>query len=554
MKLYKSLLILVLLRGTMAYAHNDTIGKRQFSEKTVHSFTIQYNNVIRPKGHFDYHCDPSLGWAPLISYGNEFSLGYQFTTKSGFGGSAELMSGIFGFRFLDKTFSEAFPETFSEIIMNDPDMGIGYFNPMNVKYVGLKLKATYMQTLTDYLFANYNIGLSFPFYLRRYFLHIDYEDLFITPISVLYFSNSSCHRKWVPDLTFGVDFLWHRKRNPRSNFIVGVNVNLGFVTRYKGYFSLEAPFDQYDCDVAYGSTFVGFNFGYSFVGLPKTFDRKQHRKSIEPTAFDFTKPIHAVSLQWNNGIAIGGKIIDREGPITPKIDNTYTPELSLKYSCTFAKGFGFSIGIPFGFFFRKGHVTLEGVVPADTVWANGAVGWHDSDNAILALNSFSGFSIQASYLKPIHDNMLMQCELGLSVKPFVSRAQDIEDEFGQFITYPDGSIYFSEYYIDCIYNPTDYTTGIQFGLSRLYCHQEGYWIPNLSGSVNFLVHGKNPSHNFVFGLSFNVDFTKRMSFVYGTIQSFPAKYQSSGRMLLNMTTVGLNIGYQFMAGKKHTVR
>ena len=73
----------------------------------------------------------------------------------------------------------------------------------------------------------------------------------------------------------------------------------------------------------------------------------------------------------------------------------------------------------------------------------------------------------------------------------------------------------------------------------------------MSGSVNFLVHGKNPSHNFVFGLNFNVDFTKRMSFVYSTIQSFPAKYQSSGRMLLNMTTIGLNIGYQFMAGKTH---
>ena len=536
----------VLIIGTMAHAHNDTIGKRPFSDKTIHSFTIQYNNVIRPKGHFDYHCDPSLGWAPLISYGNELSLGYQFTTKSGFGGSAELMSDIFGLRFLNKVYSEI-------LIDKNPDMSIGYFNPLNIDYVGLKLKATYMQSLTDYLFANYNIGLSFPFYLPRFFAFINYDDMFITPNSVLYIANSSCHRKWVPDLTFGVDFLWHRKRNPRSNFIVGVNVNLGFVTRYKGYFSLGAPFNQYDCDIAYGSTFVGLNFGYAFVGLPKTFDRKKHRKSIEPTTFDFTKPIHAVSLQLNNGIAIGGKTIDREGPITPKIDNTYTPELSLKYSCTFAKGFGFSIGIPFGLFFRKGHVTLEGVVPADTVWANGAVGWHDSDNTILALNRFSGFSIQASYLKPIHVTMLMQCELGLSVKPLVKSAQDIEDDFGQFITYPDGSIYFSECYIDCIYNPSDYSTGIQYGLSKLYCHQEGYWIPNLSGSVNFLVHGKNPSHNFVFGLSFNVDFTKRMSFVYGTIQSFPAKYQSSGRMSLNMTTIGLNIGYQFMAGKKQAI-
>ena len=239
MKLYKSLLILVLLSGTMAYAHNDTVRKRQFSGKTVHSFTIQYNNVIRPKGHFDYHCDPSLGWAPLISYGNELSFGYQFTTKSGFGGSAELMSGIFGLRFLDKTSSEIW-------IDKVPEMSIGYFNPTNVNYIGLKLKATYMQTLTDYLFANYNMGLSFPFYLPRYFAFVNYEDMFITPNSVLYLANGFCHRKWVPDLAFGVDFLWQRKRNPRSNFIVGVNVNLGFVTRHKGYFSLEAPFNQHD--------------------------------------------------------------------------------------------------------------------------------------------------------------------------------------------------------------------------------------------------------------------------------------------------------------------
>ena len=45
---------------------------------------------------------------------------------------------------------------------------------------------------------------------------------------------------------------------------------------------------------------------------------------------------------------------------------------------------------------------------------------------------------------------MMQCELGLSVKPFVRSAQDIEDDFGQMIYYPDGSLEVSEYYIDCI--------------------------------------------------------------------------------------------------------
>ena len=81
-------------------------------------------------------------------------------------------------------------------------------------------------------------------------------------------------------------------------------------------------------------------------------------------------------------------------------------------------------------------------------------------------------------------------------------------------------------------------------------HTKNYWIPNLSGAVNFLVHGKNPCHNFVFGLNFNVDFSKRMTIDYRTVPSFPQKYQSSGQIVFNMTTIGLHVGYQFMTGRK----
>lgn len=547
MKPYKSLLLLAIIIPILTQAKDTVRVSHKFADKVVHSFSIQYNNAIRPPGHFNYHCDPALGWAPLCAYGNEYSIGYQFVTQSGFGGDFEVFSSIFGMRVRNNA---------SSGISDNPYFFLEYAIPYICDYFGLKAKATYTHLLSNRVFIQPSLGLSFPFYVSGSIQYGKYSS-FSNPerTSIMYVSNGKCIRKWVPDLLFGIDFLFHTKRNPRNNFILGVNANIGFVPRYKGYFSLQPPFDRHDCDITYGSSYFGINLGYAFLGLPKTFFRKKYRKELEYSTFDLNSPTHAVSLSINNGFAVGGKIVDKSGPINPAIACSYTPEITLKYSCTLQKGLGFSVGIPLGLFRRTESMSLFGAVPADTIWANGTQGYALSDNYMTILRLFSGLSVHANYLKKIHRNMFVQSELGLSLRPMIYRAELLNDAYGDiYIDAQTGEYVFEEYYLDYILQNND---GSGYNIPYAYeipkFHQKGYWLPNLSGAVNFLVHGKNPCHNLVFGLNFNVDFAKRMTIDYATVPSFPDKYKSSGKMVFNMTTIGLHIGYQFMTGRKQAI-
>lgn len=57
MKPYKSLLFLVVLIPVMAQANDTTRISHRFADKTIHSFSIQYNNCFYPKATFDYKGD-----------------------------------------------------------------------------------------------------------------------------------------------------------------------------------------------------------------------------------------------------------------------------------------------------------------------------------------------------------------------------------------------------------------------------------------------------------------------------------------------------------------
>ncbi len=129
---------------------------------------------------------------------------------------------------------------------------------------------------------NTTIGLSFPFYIPMYVI---YERSFCNSIydyttERLFLNNDDCIRNGAPDLLLGINFLFHTKRNPRNNFIVGCNFNTGFVPRYSGHFSLSESVDQHDCDIKYGSSYFGVNLGYSFIGFEKTFNRKKTPSGI----------------------------------------------------------------------------------------------------------------------------------------------------------------------------------------------------------------------------------------------------------------------------------
>ncbi len=538
MKTFKMLMCCLMLAGFSYAQDSGNVGKSSF-DKVLHSFSVQYNNCIHFPAHFDYHCDPTLGWKSIPSYGNEYSLGYEMISKSGFGFGLDITKGLLG---LDAQTNDQWVSRYSS------KNALDYVNLLEVDYWAVKAKATYSRILTDRIMLNTTIGLSFPFYIPTFITYerSSYNSINDDLTEDLFLNNDDCIRNWAPDLLLGVNFLFHTKRNPRNNFIVGCNFNAGFVPRYSGYFTLSESADQHDCDIKYGSSYFGINFGYSFIGFDKTFNRKKHRQESEYSTFDFNKAVHAVSLQMNNGLAVGGKAL-WEGPVKPVVHTTYSPSLSLKYSCLIRKGFGLSVSVPIGLFRRKGTISLQGVVPSDTLWANGTVGGNDSENGLSLLEPYCGLSLQASYVRQIHRNVFMQCDLGFSVQHLL-----YDHVFGTASTDDNGIVTFSDEmyaYIGNLYGLTA-DERIPFAREHLQCDSEVGWFPNICGGISFMVHGKNPCHNFVFGLNFNVDYTTRFSYDYMTLPTFPEKYKSFGRIAFNMTTIGLHLGYQFMTGKR----
>lgn len=131
MKPYKSLLLLAIIIPILTQAKDTVRVSHKFADKVIHSFNIHYNNAIHPTGHFNYHCDPALGWAPLCAYGNEYSIGYQFVTQSGFGGDFEVFSSIFGMRVRNNA---------SSGITDNPYFFLEYAIPYICDYFGLKQK------------------------------------------------------------------------------------------------------------------------------------------------------------------------------------------------------------------------------------------------------------------------------------------------------------------------------------------------------------------------------------------------------------------------------
>lgn len=324
-------------------------------------------------------------------------------------------------------------------------------------------------------------------------------------------------------------------RLPYNDLIrLSLLMNVSFEDRLKGnYQYLQVP-DAYG-DLAYRHNFIGLELAYIHC-----FKQKVKQKSSTNQTFDLSRLSHSVALNYNNAFAAGGHVKNKSGIAHTYIPMSFTPELSLKYNCTFANCFGLSVEFPLGIFKRKFYMDLKGSLPVDTVWSNGAVGQHNLyGNDATCRDLHYGFSLKVSYLTQIHENMFFQPELGLSFNP---------------LTITKKNMILNSEWISGIYPSREDGQVIPFAYYSTICHTKNNWVPNLSGALNFLVHGKNPCHNFVFGLNFNVDFTKRVTIDYQTVPTFPDKYKSSGQFVFNMTTVGLHVGYQFIMGKKEAKR
>jgi hypothetical protein len=529
-------LLAFFLFSNIVWGQKTELLRGEFSLKPVHSFGIQYNACILPKGKFtNQNPNPNLRWDPLTSYGNEFIIKYNLAFPSGFGFTLEALSGTTARRY-------SFVNKGNLGRMAEQDV-IGLLLPFVFDYAGFNIKLSYIRKITTFLFIQPEIGVQAVKYLSA--IHENYIGDLLNNFSYMQYTNDYCRRDFFPDLNTGINFLFHTKRNPRNNFLIGFNLNIGFTPRYTGYYSITPPFTeaQKDCEVRFGSTHFGFNFGYEFTRLPKVFYRKKERKIREDDHFDFTQRIHSFSLLVSNGVNISYSS-KAEGKVKPWIKrNTYMPELSLKYSCLLSKGWGFSLEIPVGLFIKIAGFSLEGLVASDTVWSNGTIG-AGAMNGVVMHEIYTGLVLKAAYMMSIHKNIFMQPEIGIRFVPFADpRIAGFTENNDKLSVYDENTHK---------YVPLDSLLNLVYAYIDNDVSVKYYAVPDLTLAVNFYVHGKNPQHNFVFGINANICFVDRVKNSYRTTDVLPAHLQSSGTFVYRTTSVGINFGYQFMKGTKKT--
>jgi hypothetical protein len=509
--------------------------KGDFNIKPVHSFGFQYNACIIPKAKFtNQNSNPHAGWDALTSYGNELIIKYNYASVSGIGFTVEALQGTVNYKYRNRN-----PAT-SEFPTITQD-AVGLLLPLIWDYVGFNVKFSYIRRITPFLFVQPEIGLKLVYYPGSSFGYASsgYIDTTMIYYANMEYDNVNCQRKFFPDLTMNINFLFHTKRNPRNNFLVGVNANIGFVPRYIGYYTVTSPYTkkQKDCDIRIGSTYFGFNFGYEFTGVKRPLHRtKSYRKEQVFQTFDFSKPVHSIGLAASVGTSFSARMRDKTGEISPYSQGVIVPEMFFKYSLSIKKGWGISIELPLGLFHRYTSYSLQGHIPEDSVWSRGAIGPGNSMSFYRRMRVlYLGFALKASYLAQIHRNMFIQPEIGIKFMPFLRPASNWETEEDDSWKIP---------YCDTAGNRTD----IIWLHDKPIFSSAYYAVPDLNLALNFIVHGKKPHNNFIFGINANICFVDRVGFHYSTTDELPKHLQSSGKYGWRTTSIAFYVGYQFMKG------
>jgi len=518
--------------------------KYRFADKIIHSFGLQYNNAFHDKGKFTYRNAPnySMGAHPCISYGREYIVKYNLTFPSGWGFSTEFVAGNRDFatwRINDETGKKVYMVS----LWNES------LKPfLEYTYFGGQLKATYMYLLNEKITVQPEMGIKLLKYIQSAWGYINVEmiaDENGNPVVVDMFrwydlSNDREYKRFMPEITAGINFLFHGKKDPRHNFVLGLNGTLGFIDRYSGW-QRYSNTGKLDVIMKYGSSFFALNMGYEFTGFKKPlYKTKAYRKeriaNMTFETFDFSKPVHSVGAYFTSGFGINTRVRDAQGTFKPYQLSTFVPELNLRYSLSVKSGLGFTFEIPVGLFERETSYSLHSIIPRDFVWASGkATGPGLSSEMHVAL-PYVGAVLKFSYLAPIHRNMFIQPEAGVKFMPFVYRLASFEALDGPT------NIYYNDFKV----GETD-VVWLQV-LPKVTV--KSYVVPDITLAVNFMVHGKKPHHNFIFGVNANIGFVDRMTWEYQTTDALPSHLQSSGKYGLRSTYVGFHLGYQFMTASK----
>jgi len=545
----KPLLIVIffvfLLFNSTAQINSEKKEKPKFANKIIHSFGLQYNNAFHAKGKFEYKNAPDyyIGGHSCISYGREYIVKYNLTFPSGWGITAEFVAGNRDFmtwRINGETGKRMYMYSLWSYSLRPF---------LDYTYYGGQIKASYMYRLHEKITIQPEVGIKLLKYVREIGWgktnSVFEPDELGNPVLINQWrwfdlSNEYVPKRFIPELTAGINFLFHTKRDPRHNFVLGINGTLGFVDRYTGW-QRFTPTEEIDVSMKYGSSFFALNLGYEFTGFKTPiYKTKEYRKariaSMHFETFDFSKPVHSVGIYFTSGFSLKARIKNKHGQFCPDISSSYVPELNLRYSLSIKNGLGFTVEIPIGLFNRNIYYPLGLLFSPDTVWANGnAIGSGISSWSTVSI-PYIGATLKFSYFAQIHRNIFIQPEAGIKFMPFVFpvKSWDIESPIAENI-----------HYIDIDGNTTD----VIWLHDKPFISINHYAIPDITLAVNFMVHGKNPQHNFIFGINTNIGMMDRLSFNYHTTDVIPAHLQSSGKYGLKSSYIGFHVGYQFMTGK-----
>jgi len=536
-------LLLCLFFNSTAQENIERKNKLKFSNKIIHSFGLQYNNTFHSKGKFEYRDDDVYRLAdhPCISYGREYIVKYNLTFPSGWGITTEFLAGNWS----PMTYainSETGEKKYKHFLWFDPLSPI-----FNYTYFGGQLKASYMYRLHKRITLQPEIGIKLLKYVRgNEWGHLQQSfivDEYGSPIIVEqweWFNVSDLYypKRFMPELTGAINFLFHTKRDLRHNFILGINGTLSFLDRYAGWQQLTASGEK-DVFMKWGSSFFALNMGYEFTGFKKPFYKtKKYKKEIQQFEFlDFSKAVHSFGVYFTSGFSFNVPMKETQGQFRPISGSCFVPEFNLKYSLSVKNGFGFTVEIPVGLFQRYAFYSLLSLIPQDTVWAYGKAIGSGEPITLSKKMPYIGLTLKFSYLTHIHRNMLIQPEVGIKFMPFLFPAwywgmEDSDD--------------YDFRYINEQGEPTD----IIWLKHQPSLPQKYYAVPDITMAINFMVRGKKSQNNFIFGINANIGLVDRLSFRYYTTEAIPSDLKSSGRYGWKSTFIGFHIGYQFMTGKK----
>jgi len=547
--LFFAIIFVCLIFNSTAQENIEEKNKIRFSDKIIHSFGFQYNNTFHAKGKFEYRDAPdySMGWHPAISYGREYIVKYNLTFPSGWGITIEFVAG-------NREFMTYSINSETGKRMYQHKLWVHSLRPfIDYTYFGGQIKASYMYRLHEKITMQPEVGIK----LLKYTPHAegsiqvtievdeDGKPIFTDGWRWRDLSNDGLYDKFIPELTAGINFLFHSKKDPRHSFILGLNGTLGFIDRYTGWqrFDKNTPPEKADIVMKFGSSFFALNLGYEFTGFKKPLHktkeyRKERQASMQFETFDFSKPVHSAGIYFTSGFSFKPRMKDTQGPFSPSAySSSFVPELNIRYSLAVKKGFGFAIEIPIGLFQRYMSYSLFWLIPEEEVWADGkAIGPGISSSGGVSV-PYVGATLKLSYLAHIHKNMFIQPEAGIKFMPFVYpvTSWNTDEPSSENI-----------YYID----NDGYTTNIVWLHDKPSISVKHYAVPDITLAVNFMVHGKKPHHNFFFGINANIGLMDRVSWAYHTTEVIPSDLQSSGRYGMKSSYIGFHVGYQFMAGKK----